>query len=114
MWLQEETLFIRHAVSLCQKQGTCCLSFLVLISNFLIKHQQSSCFNKDSLCFSFPPSSLQCKTLSEVCEHIVCVSSDPLVSQSAHLELVHLTNIKPSEGLVMTQFVCVHTEIGVV
>ncbi|KAM7390156.1 hypothetical protein PAMA_008368 [Pampus argenteus] len=28
-----------------------------------------------------------CKTLSEVCEHIVCVSSDPLVSQSAHLEL---------------------------
>lgn len=49
---------------------------------------------------SFP--SLQCKTLSEVCEHIVCVSSDPLVSQSAHLELVHLTNIKPSEGLVTT------------
>uniref|UniRef100_A0A8C4I9B0 Connector enhancer of kinase suppressor of Ras 2a n=1 Tax=Dicentrarchus labrax TaxID=13489 RepID=A0A8C4I9B0_DICLA len=42
-----------------------------------------------------------CKTLSEVCEHIVCVSSDPLVSQSAHLELVHLTNIKPSEGLGM-------------
>ncbi|CAL8295059.1 unnamed protein product [Lota lota] len=42
-----------------------------------------------------------CKTLSEVCEHIVCVSSDPLVSQSAHLELVHLTNIKPAEGLGM-------------
>uniref|UniRef100_A0A087XFC3 Connector enhancer of kinase suppressor of Ras 2a n=1 Tax=Poecilia formosa TaxID=48698 RepID=A0A087XFC3_POEFO len=42
-----------------------------------------------------------CKTLSEVCEHIVCVSSDPLVSQSAHLELVHLTNTKPSEGLGM-------------
>ncbi|XP_008306541.1 connector enhancer of kinase suppressor of ras 2 [Cynoglossus semilaevis] len=42
-----------------------------------------------------------CKTLSEVCEHIVCVSSDPLVSQSAHLELVHLTNVKPSEGLGM-------------
>ncbi|XP_034717835.1 connector enhancer of kinase suppressor of ras 2 isoform X2 [Etheostoma cragini] len=42
-----------------------------------------------------------CKTLSEVCEHIVCVSSDPLVSQSAHLELVHLTNIKSSEGLGM-------------
>uniref|UniRef100_A0A4W6BK41 Connector enhancer of kinase suppressor of Ras 2a n=1 Tax=Lates calcarifer TaxID=8187 RepID=A0A4W6BK41_LATCA len=44
---------------------------------------------------------VSCKTLSEVCEHIVCVSSDPLVSQSAHLELVHLTNIKPSEGLGM-------------
>lgn len=42
-----------------------------------------------------------CKTLSEVCEHIVCVSSDPVVSQSAHLELVHLTSIKPSEGLGM-------------
>ncbi|XP_068603865.1 connector enhancer of kinase suppressor of ras 2 [Brachionichthys hirsutus] len=42
-----------------------------------------------------------CKTLSEVCEHIVCVSSDPLVSQSAHLELVHLANVKPSEGLGM-------------
>ncbi|XP_075903743.1 connector enhancer of kinase suppressor of ras 2 [Nelusetta ayraudi] len=42
-----------------------------------------------------------CKTLSEVCEHIVCVSSDPLVSQSAHLELVHLTNVKSSEGLGM-------------
>uniref|UniRef100_A0A3Q2Y7K2 Connector enhancer of kinase suppressor of Ras 2a n=1 Tax=Hippocampus comes TaxID=109280 RepID=A0A3Q2Y7K2_HIPCM len=42
-----------------------------------------------------------CKTLSEVCEHIVCVSSDPLVSQSAHLELVHLTNVKASDGLGM-------------
>lgn len=42
-----------------------------------------------------------CKTLSEVCEHIVCVSSDPVVSQSAHLELVHLTSIKPAEGLGM-------------
>lgn len=30
----------------------------------------------------------------------MCVSSDPLVSQSAHLELVHLTNVKSSEGLV--------------
>lgn len=61
-------------------------------------------FDNRSLCFVTCPlwfSSLQCKTLSEVCEHIVCVSSDPLVSQSAHLELVHLTNIKPSEGLVM-------------
>lgn len=58
-------------------------------------------------------SPLQCKTLSEVCEHIVCVSSDPLVSQSAHLELVHLTNIKPSEGLVMTLLlVCVYMRIS--
>ncbi|XP_077591716.1 connector enhancer of kinase suppressor of ras 2 isoform X2 [Stigmatopora nigra] len=42
-----------------------------------------------------------CKTLSEVCEHIVCVSSDPVVSQSAHLELVHLSNVKASDGLGM-------------
>lgn len=42
----------------------------------------------------------QCKTLSGVCDHIISLSSDPLVSQSAHLEVIQLTNIKPSEGLV--------------
>ncbi|XP_041067457.1 connector enhancer of kinase suppressor of ras 2 isoform X2 [Carcharodon carcharias] len=42
-----------------------------------------------------------CKTLSGVCDHIISLSSDPLVSQSAHLEVVQLTNIKPSEGLGM-------------
>ncbi|XP_058886745.1 connector enhancer of kinase suppressor of ras 2-like isoform X2 [Acipenser ruthenus] len=42
-----------------------------------------------------------CKTLSEVCDHIISLSSDPLVSQSAHLEVVQLSNIKPSEGLGM-------------
>ncbi|XP_043928213.1 connector enhancer of kinase suppressor of ras 2 isoform X3 [Protopterus annectens] len=40
-----------------------------------------------------------CKTLSSVCDHIISLSSDPLVSQSAHLEVVQLANIKPSEGL---------------
>ncbi|XP_065597533.1 connector enhancer of kinase suppressor of ras 2 isoform X2 [Cyrtonyx montezumae] len=40
-----------------------------------------------------------CKTLSGVCDHIISLSSDPLVSQSAHLEVIQLTNIKPSEGL---------------
>lgn len=44
--------------------------------------------------------SLQCKTLSGICEHIISLSSDSLVSQSAHLEVVHLTNVMPSEGLV--------------
>ncbi|MGH0170252.1 UNVERIFIED_CONTAM: hypothetical protein FKN15_076066 [Acipenser sinensis] len=44
---------------------------------------------------------LLCKTLSEVCDHIISLSSDPLVSQSAHLEVVQLSNIKPSEGLGM-------------
>ncbi|XP_018417942.1 PREDICTED: connector enhancer of kinase suppressor of ras 2 isoform X9 [Nanorana parkeri] len=42
-----------------------------------------------------------CKTLSGVCDHIISLSSDPLVSQSAHLEVVQLSNIKPSEGLGM-------------
>uniref|UniRef100_A0A8D0HUV1 Connector enhancer of kinase suppressor of Ras 2 n=1 Tax=Sphenodon punctatus TaxID=8508 RepID=A0A8D0HUV1_SPHPU len=42
-----------------------------------------------------------CKTLSGVCDHIISLSSDPLVSKSAHLEVIQLTNIKPSEGLGM-------------
>nr|XP_033804405.1 connector enhancer of kinase suppressor of ras 2 isoform X3 [Geotrypetes seraphini] len=42
-----------------------------------------------------------CKTLSSVCDHIISLSSDPLVSQSAHLEVTQLTNVKPSEGLGM-------------
>ncbi|XP_008586846.1 PREDICTED: connector enhancer of kinase suppressor of ras 2 [Galeopterus variegatus] len=43
----------------------------------------------------------KCKTLSGVCDHIISLSSDPLVSQSAHLEVIQLANIKPSEGLGM-------------
>uniref|UniRef100_A0A671QJA1 Connector enhancer of kinase suppressor of ras 2-like n=1 Tax=Sinocyclocheilus anshuiensis TaxID=1608454 RepID=A0A671QJA1_9TELE len=39
-----------------------------------------------------------CKTLSGVCDHIISLSSD---SQSAHLEVVQLANIKPTEGLGM-------------
>uniref|UniRef100_A0A672Q941 Connector enhancer of kinase suppressor of Ras 2 n=1 Tax=Sinocyclocheilus grahami TaxID=75366 RepID=A0A672Q941_SINGR len=42
-----------------------------------------------------------CKTLSGVCDHIISLSSDPLVSQSAHLEVVQLANVKPTEGLGM-------------
>uniref|UniRef100_A0A8C9RV83 Si:ch211-26b3.4 n=1 Tax=Scleropages formosus TaxID=113540 RepID=A0A8C9RV83_SCLFO len=42
-----------------------------------------------------------CKTLSGICDHIISLSSDSLVSQSAHLEMVHLTNIMPTEGLGM-------------
>ncbi|XP_047462324.1 connector enhancer of kinase suppressor of ras 2-like isoform X8 [Mugil cephalus] len=42
-----------------------------------------------------------CKTLSEVCDHIISLSSDPMVSQSAHLEVVQLANIKSTEGLGM-------------
>ncbi|XP_048867326.1 connector enhancer of kinase suppressor of ras 2-like isoform X2 [Brienomyrus brachyistius] len=42
-----------------------------------------------------------CKTLSGVCDHIISLSSDPVVSQSAHLEVVQLSNIKPTDGLGM-------------
>uniref|UniRef100_A0AAR2K3C1 Connector enhancer of kinase suppressor of Ras 2 n=1 Tax=Pygocentrus nattereri TaxID=42514 RepID=A0AAR2K3C1_PYGNA len=42
-----------------------------------------------------------CKTLSGVCDHIITLSSDPMVSQAAHLEVVHLDNIKSTEGLGM-------------
>ncbi|XP_034461819.1 connector enhancer of kinase suppressor of ras 2-like isoform X5 [Hippoglossus hippoglossus] len=42
-----------------------------------------------------------CKTLSEVCDHIISLSSDPMVSQAAHLEVVQLPNIKSTEGLGM-------------
>ncbi|CAN0225137.1 unnamed protein product [Lampetra fluviatilis] len=40
-----------------------------------------------------------CKTLLVTCEHMGTVTSDPLMSQSAHLEVVHLTHINPCEGL---------------
>ncbi|XP_010780237.1 connector enhancer of kinase suppressor of ras 2-like isoform X6 [Notothenia coriiceps] len=42
-----------------------------------------------------------CKTLSEVCDQIIALSSDPMVSQAAHLEVVQLANIKSTEGLGM-------------
>ncbi|XP_063750328.1 connector enhancer of kinase suppressor of ras 2-like isoform X2 [Eleginops maclovinus] len=42
-----------------------------------------------------------CKTLSEVCDQIISLSSDPMVSQAAHLEVVQLANIKSTEGLGM-------------
>lgn len=48
----------------------------------------------------------QCKTLAGICDHIISLSSDSLVSQSAHLEVVHLTSIMPSEGLVSMHTHC--------
>lgn len=53
-------------------------------------------------CFLHFQCPLQCKTLAGICDHIISLSSDSLVSQSAHLEVVHLTSIMPSEGLVRT------------
>uniref|UniRef100_A0A8B9ZA57 Connector enhancer of kinase suppressor of Ras 2 n=1 Tax=Buteo japonicus TaxID=224669 RepID=A0A8B9ZA57_9AVES len=57
--------------------------------------------NVIQLCLELTTIVQQCKTLSGVCDHIISLSSDPLVSQSAHLEVIQLTNIKPSEGLGM-------------
>ncbi|XP_034147827.1 connector enhancer of kinase suppressor of ras 2 isoform X2 [Esox lucius] len=42
-----------------------------------------------------------CNTLASICDHIISLSSDSLVSQSAHLEVVHLSSILASEGLGM-------------
>lgn len=50
--------------------------------------------------YSSPTCPPQCKTLSDVCDHIISLSSDPMVSQAAHLEVVQLANIKSTEGLV--------------
>lgn len=50
--------------------------------------------------FTYDSFFFQCKTLSEVCDHIISLSSDPMVSQAAHLEVVQLANIKSTEGLV--------------
>uniref|UniRef100_A0A4W5LVB1 Connector enhancer of kinase suppressor of Ras 2 n=1 Tax=Hucho hucho TaxID=62062 RepID=A0A4W5LVB1_9TELE len=51
-----------------------------------------------------------CKTLSGVCDHIISLSSDPMVSQSAHLEVVQLANIKSTEGLVrLPSYSGIHT-----
>lgn len=44
--------------------------------------------------------SLQAKTLNGICDKAIRSTTDPLMSQCACLEEVHLTNIKPGEGLV--------------
>uniref|UniRef100_UPI00358DDB11 connector enhancer of kinase suppressor of ras 2-like n=1 Tax=Myxine glutinosa TaxID=7769 RepID=UPI00358DDB11 len=40
-----------------------------------------------------------CKTLLSTCDHMTSLTSDPLMTQSAHLEVVHLADINPCEGL---------------
>uniref|UniRef100_UPI00358E81CB connector enhancer of kinase suppressor of ras 2-like n=1 Tax=Myxine glutinosa TaxID=7769 RepID=UPI00358E81CB len=40
-----------------------------------------------------------CKTLLSTCDHLTSLTSDPLMTQSAHLEVVHLADINPCEGL---------------
>lgn len=67
--------------------------------SFCLSRSISSC-HFFSLCCLYLRLHLQCKTLAGICDHIISLSSDSLVSQSAHLEVVHLTSIMPSEGLV--------------
>lgn len=43
---------------------------------------------------------LQSKILNGICDQTVRTTSDPLMSQSACLEEVHISNIKAGEGLV--------------
>lgn len=47
--------------------------------------------------------------LSDVCDHIITLSSDPMVSQAAHLEVVQLDNIKSTEGLVGVKTFSTHS-----
>lgn len=58
--------------------------------------------------FFFSFSSLVCfqsRALTGVCEKTVQVTSDPSKSELSCLEEVHITNIKPGEGLVSTMFI---------
>lgn len=49
----------------------------------------------------FPlPFPLQSKILNSICDQTMRTTSDPLMSQSACLDEVQLTDIKPGEGLV--------------
>lgn len=43
---------------------------------------------------------MQSKILNGICDQTVRTTSDPLMSQSACLEEVHISNIKAGEGLV--------------
>ena len=55
--------------------------------------------------FCFSPSPPQSKVLNSICDQTVRTTSDPLMSQSACLEEVLLTNIKPGEGLVRNAWI---------
>uniref|UniRef100_A0AAY4CKG3 Connector enhancer of kinase suppressor of ras 3 n=1 Tax=Denticeps clupeoides TaxID=299321 RepID=A0AAY4CKG3_9TELE len=53
------------------------------------------------LCLELTTTVQQSKVLNGICDQTVRTTSDPLMSQSACLEEVQLTNIKPGEGLGM-------------
>uniref|UniRef100_A0A8C5U4E1 Connector enhancer of kinase suppressor of Ras 2 n=1 Tax=Malurus cyaneus samueli TaxID=2593467 RepID=A0A8C5U4E1_9PASS len=74
---------------------------LIGAAKSLLAWLDRSCTGRRDVCTNFFFFCQHCKTLSGVCDHIISLSSDPLVSQSAHLEVIQLTNIKPSEGLGM-------------
>lgn len=78
------------------KQNSACGEFCSTGANVI----RLWCSHWEAAAFSPMIPFFQCKTLSEVCDHIISLSSDPMVSQAAHLEVVQLANIKSTEGLV--------------
>ncbi|KFP03257.1 Connector enhancer of kinase suppressor of ras 3, partial [Calypte anna] len=53
------------------------------------------------LCLDLTTTVQKAKTLNVICDKAIRSTTDPLMSQCACLEEVHLTNIKPGEGLGM-------------
>ncbi|KFV72853.1 Connector enhancer of kinase suppressor of ras 3, partial [Dryobates pubescens] len=53
------------------------------------------------LCLDLTTTVQKAKTLNGICDKAIRSATDPLMSQCACLEEVHLTNIKPGEGLGM-------------
>ncbi|KGL82993.1 Connector enhancer of kinase suppressor of ras 3, partial [Tinamus guttatus] len=53
------------------------------------------------LCLDLTTTVQKSKTLNGICDKAIRSTTDPLMSQCACLEEVHLTNIKPGEGLGM-------------
>ncbi|KFQ56663.1 Connector enhancer of kinase suppressor of ras 3, partial [Pelecanus crispus] len=53
------------------------------------------------LCLDLTTTVQKAKTLNGICDKAIRSTTDPLMSQCACLEEVHLTNIKPGEGLGM-------------
>lgn len=100
MWNNLMKWFLFHLLQLGHgiPRGPKPISITFCLSLFVTPSSSLSLFS--CLFFSLCSLYLQCKTLAGICDHIISLSSDSLVSQSAHLEVVHLTSIMPSEGLV--------------
>lgn len=69
------------------------------------------CFSKNQLKINLVMIELlqfQVKVLNGICEKIMRSTTDPVVSQCACLEEVHLPNVRPGEGLVKILLVFKH------